>query len=73
MNIPDWVAEYVDEVNNGYRFSVYISQGLDVSNLEAEITIAEMEKTLGQLKIFTQSAPMTKARWLVALERMKQL
>lgn len=33
MNIPDWVAEYVDEVNNGYRFSVYISQGLDVSNL----------------------------------------
>jgi hypothetical protein len=33
MNNPDWLDGYVDEVNNGHRFGFYVSQGLDVSDL----------------------------------------
>ncbi len=33
MNTPDWLEGYVDEVNNGHRFGFYVSQGLDISDL----------------------------------------
>lgn len=33
MNNPNWLEGYVDEVNNGHRFGFYVSQGVDVSDL----------------------------------------
>lgn len=34
MSQPDWLEDYVDEVNSSSKFGLYIAEGLDVTNLD---------------------------------------
>lgn len=62
LNIPEWMASAVSKAKG---------KGIDVTNIDKELTVAELESLLYDLKVLsTKAGTLTKGRALVLLEKL---